>query len=84
MKAVEKCRNRAKAGLLAQKFSTVKMTKAPRGQTCFYLAAQYNGRMGIYVSAAELETGIARLKTEYEAEIAKLRDELKRKVRVKL
>jgi hypothetical protein len=32
--------------------------------------------MGIYVRAAELEFEIARLKTEYEAEIAKLLDEI--------
>ena len=32
--------------------------------------------MGIYVRAAELESEIARLKTEYEAELAKLRGEI--------
>jgi transposase len=35
--------------------------------------------MGIYKRTAELESEIVRLKTEHEAEIAKLRDEIKRK-----
>jgi transposase len=44
--------------------------------TCFSIALQYNGRMGIYKRTADLEFEIARQKIEYEAEIAKLQTEI--------
>ena len=54
------------------------MTGTADTAACFSQASRYNGCMGIYKRAAAQDAEVARLKTEYESEIAKLLDEIAR------